>query len=60
MNQYLTLEDGHIEYWSVYGITCGLKIFNSQKGALEYMKNANEGFLRGVMFHNEKQGVSLL
>ena len=61
MNNYLTFEDGHIEYWSIFSISKQkLIIFDSQKKALDHIKSANDSFPGGVGFHKELNGQSLL
>ncbi len=60
MNNVLTFSDGHIEFWSTFSITHGLRTFNSPKKALAHMESANDGFARGVSFHKELNGVDLL
>jgi len=56
----LTFEDGHIEYWSTYSITHGLKIFNNPMEASDYIEATNDHFVRGVMFHKELNGTDML
>jgi hypothetical protein len=60
MNQVITFEDGHIEYWSTFSHTNGLSVFNSQKKALAHIDTANGYFPSGVRFHKELNGMSIL